>query len=204
MDEIFKNIDVKKRDRIINSALEEFSKNKYDKASTNNIVKNANISKGLLYHYFASKKELFEYLESFVMMTIINEIQEELDWNVSDFFIRIKEIVKIKFEVTHRYPYIFNFAVIVFANRTVEELQKIYEGFSPNLYNKIYTYNIDYTMFKDGIDIKKALTIIRWTFEKYSEELFEKHIKNNEDFDYKALEQEINQYIEVLRDAFYK
>ena len=56
MEKIFKNIDIEKRDRIINSALEEFSKNRFEKASTNNIVKNANISKGLLFHYFANKK----------------------------------------------------------------------------------------------------------------------------------------------------
>lgn len=58
--EIFKNIDEEKRGRIINSALEEFSKNSFDKASTNIIVKNAGISKGSLFHYFKNKQELYE------------------------------------------------------------------------------------------------------------------------------------------------
>ena len=39
MNEILKNMDAEKRDRIINAALEEFAKNGFDKASTNNIVK---------------------------------------------------------------------------------------------------------------------------------------------------------------------
>ena len=52
MDEILKKMDQDKRERIINSSLEEFSKNKFEKASTNTIVKNANISKGLLFRVF--------------------------------------------------------------------------------------------------------------------------------------------------------
>jgi AcrR family transcriptional regulator len=44
MEEILKNMGEEKRNRIINSALEEFSKNSFEKASTNNIVKKAGIS----------------------------------------------------------------------------------------------------------------------------------------------------------------
>ena len=62
MDEILKNIDAEKRDRIINSAIDEFAMYPYEKASTNNIVKNAGISKGLLFHYFENKQELVQHL----------------------------------------------------------------------------------------------------------------------------------------------
>lgn len=203
MDEILKNIDAEKRDRIINSALEEFSKNRFDKASTNNIVKKANISKGLLYHYFNSKKELFEYLKKFVVKTIVKEIEEKIDWNESDIFNRIKQIVMIKLQTVNRYPYIFTFSSTVFENKSIDEIKKLSDEFSTGLYYQIYNYNIDFSKFKDGIDIQKALTIIRWTFEKYGEESIK--IINNcqEEIDYKEIEEEIDQYIEVLRKAFY-
>lgn len=203
MDEILKNIDAEKRDRIINSALEEFSKNRFDKASTNNIVKKANISKGLLYHYFNSKKELFEYLKKFVVKTIVKEIEEKIDWNESDIFNRIKQIVMIKLQTVNRYPYIFTFSSTVFENKSIDEIKKLSDEFSTGLYNQIYNYNINFSKFKDGIDIQKALTIIKWTFEKYGEESIKIINNYKEEIDYKEIEEEIDQYIEVLRKAFY-
>ncbi|MBG0763851.1 MAG: helix-turn-helix transcriptional regulator [Tissierellales bacterium] len=59
MEDRLSNIDEKKKIKIINSAMEEFSKNSYDKASTNRIVEKAGISKGSLFKYFESKKKLF-------------------------------------------------------------------------------------------------------------------------------------------------
>ena len=45
-----------KRQRILDAAIREFAEHGYDKASTNSIVKEAGIAKGLLFHYFGSKK----------------------------------------------------------------------------------------------------------------------------------------------------
>ena len=41
-----------KQDRMISAALKVFAINGYRHASTDDIVKEANISKGLLFHYF--------------------------------------------------------------------------------------------------------------------------------------------------------
>ena len=54
----FQSLETEKRERIINAALKEFAKNGYDKASTNDIVKEAEISKGSLFNYFNSKNEI--------------------------------------------------------------------------------------------------------------------------------------------------
>jgi len=204
MDEVFKNMDDDKRDKIINSALEEFSKNNFDKASTNNIVKKANISKGLLYHYFGSKKKLYEYLQEFVIKTTIEEIEQKTDWNVSDIFTRIKDISIIKLKLCNKYPYILQFSTIVFKDKSVEEIKKITEAFSPELYQKVYSYNIDYNKFKEGIDISKAINIIRWTLEKFSEEERDRIAKYNLNIEYKHVENEMNHYIKILKKAFYK
>jgi AcrR family transcriptional regulator len=47
------------RHKIIEAALREFGEHGYDGASTNQICQAAGISKGLLYHYFKSKENLF-------------------------------------------------------------------------------------------------------------------------------------------------
>ncbi|WP_443110722.1 TetR/AcrR family transcriptional regulator [Caloramator sp. mosi_1] len=41
------------------AAIEEFAKEGYKNASTNKIVETACISKGILFHYFKSKKGLY-------------------------------------------------------------------------------------------------------------------------------------------------
>lgn len=204
MEDIFKNIDPEKRDRIINSALEEFSMNKFEKASTNNVVKKAGISKGLLYHYFKSKKNLYEYLEVFVIETMINAILKEIDWEESDLLIRIKQIVLIKLKVSVQYPRLIAFSKIMYEQKSVEEMKALSEAYSPELYTKVYYHNIDFTLFKDHVDNQKAIKMTQWTMEKLGEEWVTKVVPSNEDIDYRGLTKELDEYLKMLKEAFYK
>lgn len=47
------------RQRIVDAAMEEFSRNGYEQASTNTICSQYSISKGVIYHYFKDKDELY-------------------------------------------------------------------------------------------------------------------------------------------------
>lgn len=47
------------RQRILTAAMEEFSENGYENASLNVVCTKHSISKGMLYHYFKDKKELY-------------------------------------------------------------------------------------------------------------------------------------------------
>lgn len=58
----FFNLPEDKKERILNTAIDEFSKYYYHKASISRIVKNAGIAKGSFYQYFEDKKDLFKYL----------------------------------------------------------------------------------------------------------------------------------------------
>ncbi len=48
-----------KREAILEAALTEFSRNDFENASVNKIIKDANTSKGNFYHYFSNKEELY-------------------------------------------------------------------------------------------------------------------------------------------------
>ncbi|MBC7338085.1 MAG: helix-turn-helix transcriptional regulator, partial [Clostridia bacterium] len=48
-----------RREKLLEAAIREFAEKGYGGASTNAIVREAGISKGLLFHYFGSKKDLF-------------------------------------------------------------------------------------------------------------------------------------------------
>lgn len=54
--------DQNKRDQILSGAHRIFSRNGYDAASMNDITREAQVSKGTIYVYFANKEDLFEAL----------------------------------------------------------------------------------------------------------------------------------------------
>ena len=204
IENLLKKVDVEKRDRIINSAMKEFSINTFQKASTNVIVEDAGISKGLLFHYFGSKDNLYKYLEYFSIKIITEKIVDEMDWEQKDIFLRLKEVSMIKFKIFLKYPYLADFSLIAFQDKTAEEIMNINPDFPLELYSKIYSHNIDYSLFKEDIDVKRAVDIIRWTIEKYGDE-FRRSIKDKKmEFDYKSIEKEIYIYIDMLRHCFYK
>jgi AcrR family transcriptional regulator len=201
MYEAFNKIKKEKQDKIINSAMEEFGKYGYEKASTNNIVSNANISKGLLFHYFGNKQGLFDFLINYSFEVMISEIKEKVDWERLDIFQRLKEIFMIKMKVSERYPSIFHFYNIILQYKSVEEIMK--EEQVSELLSKVYSQDVDYTRFKDNIDKAKAINIIKWTFEKFGDENL-KLFQTEKSIDFDKLSIEIDEYINVLRLAFYK
>ena len=72
MEPKFLALDQDKQDRILNAAMEEFARNGYKNTSTNKIVKQAGISKGLLFHYFSNKKELYLMIVRLLRRLVFN------------------------------------------------------------------------------------------------------------------------------------
>jgi len=197
------NIDEKKKIKIINSAMEEFSKNTYDKASTNRIVEKAGISKGSLFNYFESKKNLYEYLKVFSIVEISEAIVGNVNWEEPDLFKRIKEIALIKLKIFRKYPYIIGFTKRINSGKSIEELKKIYEEYMPNIYEKIYTKNIDFNLFREDVGIEEVMNIFIWTFEKLGENYLNQ-IKFGEKVNTEEMADEFDRYVDVLKKGFYK
>jgi len=208
MEDVLANLDEEKRDRILNSAIEEFSLYPYDKASTNNIVKNAGISKGLLFHYFGNKKELYEKLIEFVLNKLVNDMTSQIDWEETDMFERIKNLVIVKMKLAKIYPNMFDFLIKVMTKNQTSSMENIinfYESYGVDvqrLLADVYTKNIDYTLFADQTTIDKSINIIRWTLEKYSEEYLA-GLNDLKAIDYVNIVTELDGYINVLKKTFY-
>jgi AcrR family transcriptional regulator len=183
--------------------MEEFSRNTYQKASTNRIVEKAGISKGSLFNYFQSKEKLYEYLEIFTIRAIAGAIVEKMDWEEPDILKRIKDIVIIKLDVCRDYPYLMRFSKRIYENRSMDDLKATYEKFVPNLYEKVYHENIDFSLFKEDIGINEIMNILIWTFEKMGESYL-KRIESGERVKNDAISDEVDRYIEVLRKGFYR
>ena len=190
-----------KIDRIINSAFEEFGKNDFNKASTNEIVKNAGISKGLLFHYFGSKQQLYDYLEKFAFQTSTDFLKDKINWENGDVLERVKQIFASKSSILKRYPYFYKFLKKLISDKTSQQLRESLDPDTLKLAEKIYTYNIDFSLFRDDIDVLCALDIIRWGLEKFSEERWY-NIQGADNME--EIQAELESYLVVLRTTFYK
>ena len=65
LNEKFWDLNKTKQNSMINGALKVFSRDGFRHASTDEIVAEAGISKGLLFHYFCSKSGIYEFLAEY-------------------------------------------------------------------------------------------------------------------------------------------
>ncbi len=209
LEEILKNLNEEKREKIINSALDEFARMPYEKASTNNIVKNAGISKGLLFHYFGSKKELYDRLVEFVISKLTNAIISQIDWDETDILQRIKQAVFLKLQLSREYPKMFDMIYAILANenaKTADEIIQVYKNHgvdTAKLMADVYYRNIDLSKFKNPKDTDKSINVIKWTLEKFAEE-YTRATDGFKGIDFEDTANAFDAYIDVLKRAFYK
>ncbi|MED3561060.1 TetR/AcrR family transcriptional regulator [Bacillus xiapuensis] len=203
----FLNLDQEKQDRIINAAIKKFAQKGYDNASTNEIVKEAGISKGLLFHYFGNKKNMYLFLFDHFYEIIVDEFYKKINLEERDIFKRVRQAVTVKMELLNKYPDLFNFlsaAVMEDSKEVKLELDKRKKQLSKTNIGKLYE-DIDLSLFRDDLDVQKALKIIFWTFEQFSEELIQRAKQSpTHEFNYDEAIQETEEYYEVLMKAFYK
>ena len=203
----FLNLDSDKQNRIINAAIKEFAEKGYSNASTNEIVKEAGISKGLLFHYFQNKKQLFFFLFDSCVELITDDFYKKIDLSETDFFQRIRQSVLIKMELLAQYPDLFKFVEKAYMDDAADiqaEMQKKIRELNHINIGKIYE-GIDVSKFRDDIDIQKIFKIITWTFEKLSdEELYKAKLLPNFEIDYQKVQKEAEDYFEILIKCFYK
>lgn len=109
MNERFFDLNREKQDRMINAALRIFAQNGYRHASTDIIVKEAGISKGLLFHYFTNKIGLFSFLFDYSVKYMLFELDHLISDKETDYFTICKEIEKAKLNVLRTYPYMHEF-----------------------------------------------------------------------------------------------
>ena len=95
MNERFFELKKEKQDRMINGALKVFSQYGYHHASTDEIVREANISKGLLFHYFESKMGLYVFLYDYSTRFVALELTN-VDKDENGFFDLYKQILTAK------------------------------------------------------------------------------------------------------------
>ena len=202
----FNNLKLEKQEQIINAAIKEFVQSGFDKASTNEIVKRANISKGSLFNYFNSKKDLYLYLIAY-SRNIIRDLNDQIDLTEEDLFNRIEKAGLEKFYVQQKHPLVFDFFASLKHEESVEVRETVKQSID-YIYNvaiKRLYQDIDYSKFRDEIDVEKAIEILNWTMFGLGEKALEQIVtfEDVDDFGEYYFE-EWKKYAEILKYSFYK
>jgi len=200
---MFNSLISEKRERIINAAIKEFVQSGYEKASTNEIVKEAKISKGSLFHYFNSKKDLYLYLTANAVH-VIDKIYEQIDLNETDIFKRIEKLGLKKLHIQRKFPRVFDFLKSLMQEESAEvkdDIQSRIQSIREEGMSKIYE-NIDYSKFREDIDIHKAIDVLNWTMFGFGEKVVNQ-LESFEEVGEKYLK-EWESYSHLLKSCFYK
>ena len=104
MNEKFFDLKKEKQDRMINASLKVFAMNGYAHASTDDIVREAGISKGLLFHYFVSKLGLYSFIYDYSIRYVILELTTGVDKEETDYFRLVGQIREAELQVMRNYP----------------------------------------------------------------------------------------------------
>lgn len=162
MSDRFDGLPTEKKKRIIDVCIEEFSLNGYEKASTNTIVKKADISKGILFHYFGNKKNLFLYIFDYAINYLVNKYYAVKVTQPNDLFERLVWISTIKMKMVYEEPLLCRLAFDAFLNMPEDlkpDLMEKYAAYYTQLMPPVLE-GIDMSRFRSGIDPQKAIETI--------------------------------------------
>ena len=100
--EAFDRISPERQNEILETAIEEFSSKGYKNANINIISKNAGISIGLMYKYFATKEDLFLTCIS-KGMVLLRETLEEIMKSHDKLLTKAEKVIRASCELSREY-----------------------------------------------------------------------------------------------------
>lgn len=209
MSELFENLPEEKKKKIIDACIEEFANNGYEKASTNLIVKSAGISKGLLFHYFGSKKKVFLYILDYTINYILKKYYSIEEEKPSELFERMLWVSILKMKMFQEEPIMFKLifnAFVNFPDELEEDIQdrntKLKNDHLPNFFE-----GIDTSKVREGVDINKAIEIITLFLEGLSNKYLNIFKGQSADEMLGSMDKLIvkcNEYFDILKGGIYE
>lgn len=203
----FENLIEDKKQRILEACIQEFADKGYEKASTNTIIKNAKISKGILFHYFGNKKNLFLYIVEYCLQLLITGYRKYPFQNSKDIFDRLLELGMIKLQIYNTNPDISKVILQAFMNSPEDlgaEIQEKYQQLSNEFIPSIFK-DIDSSKFRDGVNPEKALEVVMLFLEALQGKYIKKYKGREQELlgDVDKIMEEYKAYVEVLKYGIY-
>lgn len=166
---LFFNLDEEKQQRILDAALSEFAQEGFEHASTNEIVRRASIGKGRLFHYFSTKRRLFQFLLDYSTGLVKEEYVHKIDQAIPDLFERCRQASRLKMEFCCKHPHVYDFfgsSVFMDRSQQVAVVEARRRELSKLAFRQLAT-GIDTSLFRPGIDCDKAVRLIIWSIQGF-------------------------------------
>lgn len=199
MNEKFFDLKKEKQDRMINAALKLFAINGYGHASTDDIVREAGISKGLLFHYFISKLGLYSFVYDYSVRYMMLELSTGVSAKETDYFELLGQMKQAQLQVMKNYPYMLQFLNkskeenVSEALVETEDKRNILSGYYSEVLERA-----DLSKFRKETDIKRLTKIIDYTVEG----LMKEHFLNGS-FQPEIYYEEMKQYLAMMKKLSY-
>jgi AcrR family transcriptional regulator len=189
-----------KQDRMMNGAMKVFAAQGYRHASTDTIVREAGISKGLLFHYFESKLGVYSFIYEYSVRFLTLELRGGVDSKERDLFELIKQVEQAKTQAMKGYPYMLQFINRSMAEDVSEALLAIEEMRNQLLdtYETIYA-QADLALLPSGIDGAKIQKMLELTIRGL---LHERTMEAS--LQPEILFQDIADYIDMVKSMVYR
>jgi len=207
METKFEALDGEKQQRILNAAMKEFAAKGYDRASTNRIVEEAGIAKGLLFHYFQSKKQLFFYLYDRSLKHVTEEVLSGVDFSDRDLFRRLAQAQRVKIALIRVYPDIMRFLTAAYLEESetvARALGERTQGLTALNFQRVFE-GVDTSVFREGLSEKLVMKTILWAYEGFANSHADaiRRMENLEQ-DYGPMLAAADEYSAFLKQCFYR
>lgn len=200
MNSKFFDLKKEKQDRIINAALKVFALQGYRHGSTDDIVREAGISKGLLFHYFESKLGVYRFIYDYSIRYMNLELRSTVSPKEKDLFGVMKQVECARMHAMKGYPYMQQFLNRSLAEDSYEALLSVEE--KKNSLEETYAVidsQIDYGLLPSGIDGEKLRKMLDFTVKGLMTERFQ-----DASFQPDMLYQEICGYLDMMGQLVYR
>jgi TetR/AcrR family transcriptional regulator len=206
--EVYEKLPTEKKQKIMLVCLEEFADKGYEGASTNDIVNKAGISKGILFHYFGNKKNLYLYVLDMTLDRVIDKFKTAYSAATTDLFERISLSGLIKLRLSLEEPLVYKLIFGTFINtpKTLADeiqnrLKKLYDMGMPMLLD-----GLDLSKIRGGIDPNRAIEIVLLFMEGFQAKYIETYKSMQPEQALKLIDklsQESKAYMDILKKAVY-
>jgi len=194
------------KQKIIKSAFNHFSQAPFKKVSTNQIVEDADVSKGLLFHYFHDKKNLYMTLYDIAWQSIHKQILEAIDFSNRCLFKRLKDFMLMRNKALKEQKVLSAFMKQVHLSQDpyiIKERTKIYTKHQEKVYKLIFDH-IDTDSFREDINLNDSYKIIIWTLQRIGQDWEKHHTDKDPKEALSILDHELDHYINFMQKVFYK
>ncbi len=210
INKVFLELPEEKRRLILNAAFTEFGEQGYARASTNRVVAQAEISKGMLFYYFNSKNELFNDLANTALDHSMEKYEESFSQVNPDYIDWLYNLARKKFEYQQLFPEETRFLGQLYLSSDKDFLDADTADRFTSLIRRTQEQvekNADTSMLRTDIPHDIAKKMVGWVIEGYQNDMVARMEADAEIWNKGHLDpfwDEYYEFLEVLKHLFYK